>query len=115
MLARWAADRPAEEACALLAARGVPAAVCNDARTIDTHEQYEARGLFTELEHPRLGCHHVPGLPYRFASNPGWVRSPAPTFGQHNAEVLRSVSGLDDDAVADLVASGVISDRPRGL
>ena len=41
------------------------------------------------------------------------MRAPAPTFGQHNAEVLRA-GGLDESEIAALAEAGVIVDRPPG-
>lgn len=115
LLADWAAQRDPDDAAAELAARGIPAAACHDPRCIDQHPQYVARGMFTSVDHPVLGRHHAPGLPYRFSTVERWVRSPAPVFGQHNADVLRDVVGLDDATIAALHEAGVIASRPRGL
>jgi crotonobetainyl-CoA:carnitine CoA-transferase CaiB-like acyl-CoA transferase len=40
---------------------------------------------------------------------------PAPTLGQHTAEVLRELLGLDDATIEDLRAERIIGNRPVGL
>jgi crotonobetainyl-CoA:carnitine CoA-transferase CaiB-like acyl-CoA transferase len=44
----------------------------------------------------------------------GWARSPAPTFGQHNAEVLTELLGCTPAELDDLQDAGVIASRPSG-
>jgi crotonobetainyl-CoA:carnitine CoA-transferase CaiB-like acyl-CoA transferase len=41
----------------------------------------------------------MPGAPYQFSATPWTLRSPAPTLGQHTAEVL-AAAGLDPAALA---------------
>jgi crotonobetainyl-CoA:carnitine CoA-transferase CaiB-like acyl-CoA transferase len=63
-----------------------------------------------------VGTHDLPGLPFRLSERgTGWLRSPPPTLGQHNDEVLGGVLGLSDDEIRGLRADGVIGDRPVGL
>jgi crotonobetainyl-CoA:carnitine CoA-transferase CaiB-like acyl-CoA transferase len=57
----------------------------------------------------------LPTLPYRFASIPRWLRTPAPTLGQHNGEVLRTMLGLSPEELRSLEAEGVIGTRPARL
>ena len=57
----------------------------------------------------------VPGLPFRHGRVERWVRTPAPTLGEHNARVLGGLLGLGDDELSTLEAEGVIGTRPRGL
>ena len=46
------------------------------------------RGFFADVEHPHAGRVRQPGPPYRL-SEPWWqVRRPAPTLGEHDAEVF---------------------------
>jgi len=53
-----------------------------------------------------LPTHHV--VP-RLQGTPGSIRTPAPTLGQHNREVLREV-GVDEVAYRRLVESGVVAE-----
>jgi crotonobetainyl-CoA:carnitine CoA-transferase CaiB-like acyl-CoA transferase len=115
LLKGWAATRDAQQTSKLLASLSIPAAACWDHRLLDEHPQYRARKLFSCVDHPVVGRYHAPGLPYRFESVETWVRTPAPTFGQHNDEVLRDIVGLDEHEIENLASAGVIANRPRGL
>jgi crotonobetainyl-CoA:carnitine CoA-transferase CaiB-like acyl-CoA transferase len=57
----------------------------------------------------------VPTQPFRLDAVEHWVRTPAPTFGQHTDEVLRDLLGLTDDQLARLHDEGTIADRPVGV
>jgi crotonobetainyl-CoA:carnitine CoA-transferase CaiB-like acyl-CoA transferase len=115
VLARWAAARHPDAAAARLRDAGVPASSCAEPRTLPSHPQLRARGLFTAVSHPVLGAYDTPGLPYRFDGVETWVRTAAPAFGEHNRSVLSDLLGLSDAQIDDLEAAGVIAARPRGL
>ena len=53
------------------------------------------------------------GVVPRFTETPGTIRHPGPTLGAHTEEVLAEVLGLDDAAIDDLHAAGVIATAPR--
>ena len=55
-------------------------------------------------------------LPTRFStwSSPVHGR-PAPTLGQHNADVLSGELGIGADKLAELERDGVIGTRPAGM
>ena len=73
--------------------------------------QLDARGYYQELKHPITGPHRYPGWPFVITPGPGQHhRSPPPTLGQHNDEVLRRL-GLTDDAIEELRARNVIGER----
>ena len=63
------------------------------------------------IPHPQVG--QVPNVapPMRFSRTPLVDPLPAPTIGQHSAEILREVLGLDDTRIAELAATGVFGDR----
>ena len=72
------------------------------------------RGFFEEVDHPIAGRHPIAGPPFRFATVDTWHRTPTPTMGEHNHEVLTSL-GLSDAEIEQLQADEVIGTKPHGL
>ena len=115
-LARSCSGHDRDELVELLAEHGVPAAPVVAPRDIDSNPQLQARGFFESIAHPVVGTHDLPGLPFRLSEHDaGWLRSPPPTLGQHNDEVLRHAAGMGEDEIEALRAEGIIGDRPVGL
>ena len=48
------------------------------------------------------------GLTYLLSETPGALRMPQALIGQHNAEILNEILGLDAEGIADLAALGVL-------
>ena len=78
------------------------------------HPQMVARGFYELVDHPELGTYPVPGLPFRYASVSHWLHTATPMLGQHNADVLARIAGVDEATLAALEADGIIGTRPRG-
>jgi len=58
-----------------------------------------ARGFFATLAHSVAGPVTMPGAPYHLSATPWQLRTPAPTLGQHTAEVLAE-AGIEPAAGA---------------
>lgn len=114
-LEEWAGHHDSSTAAELLVEYGVPAADLADARIGSMHPQLAARGFFEGLDHPIVGRHHVPAIPFKYRSVDKWYRSAAPTLGQHNASILGDLLGHDDASIAPLIEKGVIGTKPGGL
>ena len=110
----WTRHQSVDEVVGKLVAVGVPVAAVADQRTIHTHPHIAARGFFEVVPHPVVGELPVLGLPFRVSDRERLVETPAPTVGQHNAEVLGGLLGLDAETFAALAADGVIGERPFG-
>ena len=98
---------PRAELIAALDKAGVPCAPINDIPQVFEDPQIKHRGMLRDLPHPLAGT--VPQVisPLRFAdASLRFDRAP-PLLGQHNAEVLAEL-GLDEAAVTDLSAHGII-------
>jgi len=113
-LSKWIAERDRDALVGQLLAHGVPAAPVADPRAGREDPQHRHRRFFERFDHPVVGGHRVPVVPFRYASVDAWLRAPAPTLGQHNREVLRGVAGYADDEIDALEAAGVIGTRPEG-
>ncbi|MEO7246478.1 MAG: CoA transferase [Rubrivivax sp.] len=87
---------------AALDAAGIPAGPILSIGEMAADPQTLAREMVVRLEHPVAGPTHALGVPGKFGATPGAVRRPAPTFGQHTAEVLREhgFSAAEIDALA---------------
>jgi crotonobetainyl-CoA:carnitine CoA-transferase CaiB-like acyl-CoA transferase len=112
----WTRKRERAEIVAELRALGIPASeVADPCRLLQTNPQLEARHYFETPEHPVVGAMPFPSLPFRYASIDRWLRTAAPTIGQHNEPVLCGILGLSREQLRELEAAGVIGTRPEGL
>ena len=67
------------------------------------------RGFFIEVDHPEAGTPRYPAPMAHFEHMPLTpVRSPAPTLGQHNEEVLRGIAGVSAERYEQLQRDEVI-------
>jgi len=115
-LRAWAAEAACEERVERLLRAGVPAAPVADPRAFsDRNPQVKARGFFERPEHPVVGALPIPSQPFRYQGVASWIRSAAPTLGQHNRDVLGELLGLSSDALEALERDGIIGTRPTGL
>jgi crotonobetainyl-CoA:carnitine CoA-transferase CaiB-like acyl-CoA transferase len=112
-LGAWSADRTLEAAVSALLEAGVPAQAVVNAHYVMPHPQLEHRHFFETLEHPVTGKTRYPGLPMRFSALGDRLhRTPPPTLGQHNAEILGGELGLSEAELEGLRERRVIGDRP---
>jgi crotonobetainyl-CoA:carnitine CoA-transferase CaiB-like acyl-CoA transferase len=114
-LAEWFAGRSRDDVWRELVGRGIAAAPVVDHRSVSTFELFTERGFFEVAEHPVAGAIALPGMPYRWSGIDRWIRTPSPTLGQHNHEVLSGVLGLDADEIRRLEDDQVVGTRPLGL
>ncbi|HEY1699627.1 MAG TPA: CoA transferase [Trebonia sp.] len=104
----WASGQDATALAARLQAAGIAAAVVATGRDlVEEDEQLAARDFYPVLRHPIAGPVRHEGIVARLSATPGALTRPAPLLGQHTAEVLSDLLGLDAGTLAELAAAGV--------
>jgi benzylsuccinate CoA-transferase BbsE subunit len=89
--------------------RGIPLAPVSTPADLLENPQLRARGHFVPFTHPLLKkAALMPGAPYVLSATPWRVSRPAPTLGQHTAEVLGEL-GIAADEVLRLHCAGVVA------
>ncbi len=100
--------RTTDEWMEALEAVGVPCGPINTIDRVFTDPQVQARGMRIDLPHPTAGTVPLVANPIKYSRTQIEYRMPPPTLGQHTDEVLRSLVGMDDAAIAALRAKGAI-------
>jgi len=70
--------------------------------------EVKRRGMLKTYKHARVGDVPIIGSNYRFSDTPVDDTRPPPSLGQHTDEVLRTLAGVSDTALADLRAQKII-------
>jgi crotonobetainyl-CoA:carnitine CoA-transferase CaiB-like acyl-CoA transferase len=108
-IAEWTAGLEAFELMARLQQAGVRAGVVQTVEDLLSDPQLLHRGHFRRLVHPVLGELAYEHSGFRLSASPPRLDRPGPRLGEHNADVLEGILGLDPDEVQRLAAAGVVA------
>ena len=61
-----------------------------------------------EVDRAFIGKHPQPSMPFRTGAKPFPIRTPPPTLGEHNQEILGGLLGLSDAEIDQLAREGII-------
>lgn len=112
-LSTWLRDQDRDQALARLLEAGVPASAAINSYALWPNAQLAHRNFFQTMKHPHTGEKRYPSFPAIFSAFERELhRSPPPTLGQHNREVLQSELGIEDEELARLEDEGIIGTRP---
>ncbi len=98
----------AAEWLARLEAASVPCGPVNSIDQVFASAQAAARGLRVDLPHPLAGSVPQVASPLRLSKTPVEYRNAPPLLGADTRAVLGERLGLDESAIADLAARGVL-------
>jgi formyl-CoA transferase len=103
----WTRQRSKHEVMRLLGDAGVPCGACQDTGEVLADPHLKAREMIVDIDYPTRGTYQTVGCPIKLSDSPVAVTRP-PLLGEHSAEVLRDLCGVDPDAVAKLRDNGVV-------
>ncbi len=113
-LEHWARELPGIEAARRLAEAGIPAGPCYRGEQVAGDEHVRAHDMIVEL--PRydgvVDPVQVAGNPLRMSRVAPVADGPVPLLGEHTADVLAEVLGLDEAELAELRHDAVIAGPP---
>lgn len=107
-ISEWTAGYSSHELMEKLQEAGVAAMPSFDAKEILKDPHTKARGLFVDVEHPRLGTQTVMGPAWKFSETPARIRKAAPLIGEDNETVFGSLLGMTEEEIRDLTDKKVI-------
>jgi crotonobetainyl-CoA:carnitine CoA-transferase CaiB-like acyl-CoA transferase len=106
----WIRARPARAAVDALGVAGVPVAISAPASVLRSDPHLLARGVFSQVTHPKMGDLTVIGSPVRFWKDGGLrPAGRSPLLGEHTRSVLEGDAGLPLERVDELFESGAVS------
>lgn len=107
----WTLGRDAERAMAELQAEKIAAGVVRLPIDLLKDQHLRSRAYLQGVQRDFVGLHPQPSMPIRESAEPYAIRTPAPTLGQHNRDILSRLFGLSDSEIAELARDGVIGTR----
>ncbi len=113
-LAAWTATRDKSTAAIELQAQGIPAAPVLSGGDVANDEAMHIAGMIVTLDHPRVGRRSYSDVHFRGRRWRAHHRRAAPTFGEHNRDILVGRLGISPERFDELRALGTVADVPVG-
>jgi formyl-CoA transferase len=108
IIAAWTGVRPLADLLDLLEAAGVPCGRIYRAPDMLADPQFLARQAIVQTAHPVFGAVRMQNAFPKLSQTPGEVRWPGPGLGEHTAQVLGDLAGVDAARLAGLAKAGVV-------
>lgn len=103
----WTATRAKHDVMKAFAGRGIPCGAVLDTSEVLADPHLRERGTIFDLDHPTRGRFAMIGSPVRLSDSPVDARR-APLFGEHTADVLRTLAGYTEEDIDRLRQNRVI-------
>ena len=107
ILIEWCVQHTKREVMERSQAEGYMCGAINTVEDVFNDPHLQARGFFSDIDHPYTGPLKYPGAQFKMSETP-WRPGRAPLLGEHTQEVLTQRLGYTKDDVAKLRAQGAI-------
>ena len=103
----WTGQRSKHEVMRLMGDAGVPCGACQDTGEVLADPHLKAREMIVDVDYPTRGTYQTVGCPIKLSDSPVAVTRP-PLLGEHTADLLSELCGLDPDEVTRLRDAGAV-------
>ena len=107
IISGWTRTITKREAMDILVPLGVACGMVQDTREVLDDEHLQAREIVLQMQDTQRGEYTALGNPIKLASNNTPI-SPPPLLGEHSAELLNSLLGIEDAELTGLRDRGVV-------
>ncbi len=102
------ARKPTAEWLDALLDVGIPCGPIQNVQQVVSDPQVAHRGMIREVTHRTAGTIPIANTPVRLSRSEWGIKGPPADFGEHTAEVLASILGLNAEEVGDLTERGIV-------
>ena len=103
----WTRARPKHEVMRVLGAAGVPCGAVQDTGEVLADPHLKARDMIIDIDYPTRGAYRTVGCPVKLSDSPAEVSRP-PLLGEHTADLLGELCGVDAAEVGRLHDDGIV-------
>jgi formyl-CoA transferase len=103
----WTSQRSKHEVMRLMGDAGVPCGACQDTGEVLADPHLKAREMIVDVDYPTRGTYQTVGCPIKLSDSPVAVTRP-PLLGEHTADLLRELCGVEPDEVTRLRDAGAV-------
>ena len=103
----WTRQRSKHEVMRLMGDAGVPCGACQDTGEVLADPHLKAREMIVDVDYPTRGTYQTVGCPIKLSDSPVTVTRP-PLLGEHSADLLAELCGVDAAEAKGLHDDGVI-------
>jgi formyl-CoA transferase len=103
----WTRRHTKHEVMRLLGDAGVPCGACQDTGEVLADPHLKAREMVVDIDYPTRGTYQTVGCPVKMSDSPAAITRP-PLLGEHTAELLTELCGVDSDQLKRMREGGVI-------
>lgn len=100
--------KPRDEWLALFDREGIVASPVNTIEQVAVDSHAQAREMFLNLAHPRLGVLKMVGTPMKFSRTPCQIKNAPPDLGEHTRDILRDDLKLSSEEIQKFQDEGFI-------
>jgi formyl-CoA transferase len=107
IMSAWTMQRTKHEVMKVLGDAGVPCGACQDTGEVLADPHLKAREMIVDIDFPTRGTYKTVGCPIKLSDSPAEITRP-PMLGEHTAELLRELCGVDAERVARMKEQGIV-------